>query len=439
VYTEWDTDWGVPQLDDPAGADYLTVEAPREARVTAMVEDVKGRLLLTVQGRALGPGERVVLTYGDRGGGGPGSRAQTFLEGKRYFWVDVDADGTGAFVTLPDPPYVTVAGGPAAGLVVVAPSTVVAGAPFRLLVRAEDACGNPAQAYRGTASVRSEVRSLPSSAAKGPKSEVAPPRGRGINLPVAEHTFTAGDGGVRWLEECAAPEAGLYTITAVDEAAGLRAESNPIRCTEVAPRHRLNWGDPHGGQVALAAKIGDFFRYGRDVAGIDFAGYQRNDHVHSDADYAVQQTAEREFHAPGRFVPLPGFEWSGEPPMGGHHNVYFRRHIQPIRRNSHRGLADTSGAAADLPHVLDLFRAYWGADVVITPHVGGGHADLTYHEPALEPALEITSTHGTFEWFFHESLGQGYKLGVVGGSDSHDGRPGARPRSHGPIRRRRRG
>jgi len=124
-------------------------------------------------------------------------------------------------------------------------------------------------------------------------------------------------------------------------------------------------------------------------------------------------------------VPLPGFEWSGEPDHGGHHNVYFRRHGQPMRRNSHWGLDDLSDADDDLPHVRDLHNAYRGTDTLITPHVGGGHADLTYHEPTLEPALEITSTHGSFEWFLRESLEHGYRMGFVGGSDSHDGRPGA--------------
>ena len=113
------------------------------------------------------------------------------------------------------------------------------------------------------------------------------------------------------------------------------------------------------------------------------------------------------------------------PSEGGHHNVYFRRHSQPIRRNSHKGLTDLSDVDADLPHILDVYRAYRGQDVVITPHVGGSHADLTHHEPTLEPALEITSDHGTFEWFLEESLRHGYRMGFVGGSDSHDGRPGA--------------
>src|SRR5262249_31755770 len=124
------------------------------------------------------------------------------------------------------------------------------------------------------------------------------------------------------------------------------------------------------------------------------------------------------------FVPLPGFEWSGDLEYGGHHNVYFRRFDQPIRRSSHQNLADRSDESTDLPHVLDLYRAYRQADVVITPHVGGVHADLQYHDPTLEPAVEVTSTHGTFEWFLRETLERRYKLGFVGGSDCFTGRPG---------------
>ncbi|MAG34836.1 MAG: hypothetical protein CL878_01080 [Dehalococcoidia bacterium] len=403
VSTDSDTDWAFPQFHDPTAPDYMTVEAPSDARVSIMVVGVQS-VLLVIRGRALSPGERLVLTYGDRTGGSPGTRAQTFLEDQRYFRVAVDADGGGTFVTLAEPPSLSIVGGPAVKLEAVAPSTVVAGNPFPLLVRAEDAWGNPAAPYRGSVELQA-----PSGSA----------------CPVQRYTFDAEDGGVHRFEGCRVSEPGVYKITVVDSADGLQAESNPIRCTKQAGQYSLYWGDPHGGQIALAAKIPDFFRYARDVAAIDFAGYQRNDHVLSIDDWAVQQQAERDFDQPGRFVPLPGFEWSAVPSEGGHHNVYFRRHSQPIRRHSHRGLADKSDVETDLPHILDVYRAYRGQDVVITPHVGGSHADLTHHEPTLEPALEITSDHGTFEWFLEESLRHGYRMGFVGGSDSHNGRPGA--------------
>ncbi len=413
VSTDSDTDWGLPQVTDPAGAEYLTVCAPPAARLDVLVEDIKS-LRLRVHGRPLRPGETVTVTYGDRTGGGSGSRAQTFLESKRYFWVAVDASGGGEFVTLPDSPHLSIVGGAAQKLVVVAPSSVVAGAPFRILVRAEDAWGNPAHDYDGTLAVHAENIRIPDSAG-------------GLRL-------RPGDHGVRAIEGCIASLPGTNRIRVADADSGLEARSNPIICAQRRPEHTLYWADPHGGQVALAEKIPDFFRFARDVAALDFVGYQRNDHMVSADDWRAQQEAEAAFAEPGRFVPLPGFEWSPETARGGHHNVYFRRQEQPIRRNSHAQVADKSDAATDLPHVRDLYAAYRHADVLITPHVGGAHADLAYHEPAIEPAIEITSTHGSFEWFLEEALERRYTVGFVGGSDSHTGRPGTDTPGYQPRR-----
>ncbi|MBM4407388.1 MAG: hypothetical protein FJ038_02015 [Chloroflexi bacterium] len=77
-----------------------------------------------------------------------------------------------------------------------------------------------------------------------------------------------------------------------------------------------------------------------------------------------------------------------------------------------------------LPRISDAYAAFRGTDTILTPHVGGSRGNLEFHEPGLEPAVEIASGHGTFEWFFHEALERRYQLGVVGGSDSHTGRPG---------------
>jgi hypothetical protein len=125
-------------------------------------------------------------------------------------------------------------------------------------------------------------------------------------------------------------------------------------------------------------------------------------------------------------VPLPGYEWTGELREGGHHNVYFYRHGRPIRRSSHTAaIADEPDWDTDLPHITDAHNAYRSTDTVITPHVGGGRADLVYHDPYLEPVIEMTSTHGTFEWFLRDALERGYKVGFIGGSDGYTGRPGA--------------
>ena len=144
----------------------------------------------------------------------------------------------------------------------------------------------------------------------------------------------------------------------------------------------------------------------------------------SNEDWEVQLQAEKDVYDPGRFVPIPGFEWSPNTSVGGHHNIYFHRHDQRLRRCHHGNLEDRSDEEEDLPHIADVYRAYRNTDTLITPHVGGEHSNLAFHEPNLERAVEVTSTHGSFEWFLRETLERGYRLGFFGGSDSHTGRPG---------------
>jgi hypothetical protein len=400
IDTDSDSDWGWPQLEDPAAPEYLGLTVPEGAAAALRIRDHLG-IVLHVTGRRLRPGEELVLTYGDRTGGSPGSRAQTFREARRCFWVEVDAEASGRFTPVPDPPALTIVGGPAARLVVIGPSTVAVGEPFEVRVKAEDAWGNPADGYRGRVALEAA----------------------GLAIPQVL-TFAEADGGVRAVGGCRALGAGVFRITAQDGAAGLRGQSNPVLASQDRPAHALHWGDPHGGQVVDPQKIEPFFRHARDAAGIQFTGFQRNDEVMSSEAYALQQRVEQAFYAPGRFVPLPGFEWSGELAVGGHHNVFFRRFGQPMRRSSHRGGLDRSDLDSDLRHVRDLYQAYRQADVLIMPHVGGVHADLAHHEPTLEPVVEVTSTHGTFEWFLRETLERRYTVGFVGGSDSYTGRPG---------------
>jgi hypothetical protein len=407
IYTDSDTDWELPQFNDPAGADYMTIHSPTRARVSALVRDVK-TIVLEVNGRSLEPGEKVILTYGDRNGGGPGTRVQTFIERKHYFWVSIDAEADDNYITLRDSPYLRIVGDRPKRLIVVAPSLVTSAQLFRLSIKAEDEWGNPSQSYVGSVKVQ----------------------GEGVSLPFSEIRFGPEHEGVYPLDGCKCTGEGRFKIIAVDQENDIMGKSNPILCSEGPIKHHLYWGDPHGGQVELAAKIPDFFQYALDISRIDFTGYQRNDHDISPEDWRLQQEAEEEFYQPGRFVPLPGFEWSGLTDRGGHHNVYFRRHQQPIRRSDHSGIADKSGIDNDLPHINDVYKAYRYKDVVITPHVGGYPGDLTFHEPTLEPAIEVTSTHGTFEWFLEDALSRGYEVGFVGGSDGYTGRPGGEYPGH---------
>ena len=410
IRTDADTDWGVPQFLDPAGDDYMTVDSPAGVHCSLQVGGPKS-LSLRIHGRAVENGERITLTLGDQSRGSAGSRAQTFLEARHNFLFEVDVAGDGRSVILEESPCVRIVGGDAVRLVLIAPSEVAVGEKFRLLIKAEDRWGNPASHFSGTVQLQ----------------------GDGVTCPVAAVEFEPRadasllECGVQALEGCfisASQDESRQVGHIRAESNGISGMSNPIVCTDSPNEFRLQWADPHGGQIGSATKIADFFRYARDVSGVQFVGYQRNADVTSKSDWEIQQQAERDLYEPGRFIPLPGLEWSGRTPEGGHHNVYFRRHDRPVRRNPPAEAPARIDPDSELIHIRDVYQAYRNTDTIITPHVGGEHSNLTWHDPTLEPAMEISSSHGSFEWAIREILERGYQLGFLGGSDCYTGRPG---------------
>ncbi|GAB4136739.1 MAG: DUF3604 domain-containing protein [Planctomycetaceae bacterium] len=402
VYTDSDSDWGTPQFVDSQAAEYCTMQSPPGVATAFKTTGVKSFQVI-VKGRNVKPGETFIVTLGDQSQGSPGTRVQTFAEQRRYFWVDVDSEGSGNWRTLSESPAVQIVADEAVKLNVTIPSMTVLDEEFRTLVKAEDRWGNPVDSFRGQVRFQSE----------------------GIEVPAEPVVFTADNAGARWVEGFKAKRIGVLQLSAHVDELKLSGNSNPQVCTKHAGEYSLKWADPHGGQLVMNSKIAGFFRYARDVSGVQFVGYQRNADVISNEDWEVQQREECAFYERGVFVPIPGFEWSGKTWEGGHHNVYFRRHGMPVRRNfAVEEMFQADRAQAELGHIRDVYAAYRNTDTMLTPHVGGEHSDLTYHDPTLEPAVEISSSHGSFEWMIDDVFDRGYRMGFLGGSDCYTGRPG---------------
>jgi len=397
ISTDSDTDWGPPQFDNPKGADYMTITTSGKATLASLLvgNHHPQWLRIIVRKHPLEEGDKITLIYGDRSFGGPGSRAQTFVEERRYFRVHVDSSGDGSYIEVPNSPYLRILGGSAYRLSVIAPSQVVVGNPFSLVVRALDRFGNPSHAYGNIIRFQSNQRIL--------------------SLP-KEYVFDRDDHGVHRFNGLIAFEPGLYRITVRDEDNAIDGVSNTIICQAQPEEYSLYWGDLHG-QVKLADKILEYFRFGRDVSALDFASHQRNDHEVSKEDWRKTQRAVREYSKPGEFIVFLGYEWSGRHSVGGDHNIYYLEDDQPIRRSGHEMVEDKSDADTDLTNITDLYKEFRGMKVLVIPHVGGSPANLAFHDPKLEPAIEVHSTHGTFEWFLREALERGYKVGFVAGSD----------------------
>ncbi len=402
------SDMAKPQLKDPAAPNYTTVEASNGAVLECWIDRLNIRpwvntLLIRVGRGYLRAGDTITVRFGDRRNGSPGLRLQTNCEERFELKTFVDAFATYEFTELPTSPGFELAPGPAASWKAIWPSLAVKGEPFRLAIVAEDMWGNP------TGDAERDLMLTSSQGLRG--------------LP---HTVSIKRGGAPLvIEKLIADTPDDLELRVTSQGEEL-CRANPMRVVEAAPLRRY-WGDLHGqsGETVGTNPAASYFRYARDKAFIDIAGHQGNDFQITDEFWAELNRLTKEFDAPGKFVALPGYEWSGNTGMGGDRNVFYRREGRPIHRSSHiLTEGQTSTRARYTAH--DLFDALKDEDAVVIAHVGGRYADIKFaHDGKLERAVEIHSTWGTFEWLLHDAFEKGYRVGVVCHSDDHKGRQGA--------------
>jgi hypothetical protein len=217
---------------------------------------------------------------------------------------------------------------------------------------------------------------------------------------------------------------------------GLRAESNPLRVAADAPR--LLWGDLHG-HSHFSDGTGtpeDYFRYARDVAGLDVAALTDHDHWgtpfldETPALWARIEAATARFHEPGRFVTLLGYEWTSW--LHGHRHVLWFADRGRIRSSLDEATDDPA----------ELWASLRGEPAFTFAHHSAGEPVATNWrfapDPELEPVTEVVSVHGSSESpegpvpvaggiqgnFVRDVIARGARLGFVGSGDSHDGHPG---------------
>ena len=191
------------------------------------------------------------------------------------------------------------------------------------------------------------------------------------------------------------------------------------------------WGDTHGqsNETLGTNTAREYFTFGRDRAALDVIGHQGNDFQITGDFWRQLNALSAEFDQSGRFVCIPGYEWSANTAVGGDRNVHYRHEHEPIHRSSHAQLglpADLVDEGEDAHDANALFQRLAGKDCVVVAHVGGRYADLGFaHDIELEAAVEVHSAWGTFEWLVRDAFELGLRVGIVANSDGHKGRPGA--------------
>jgi len=231
-------------------------------------------------------------------------------------------------------------------------------------------------------------------------------------------------------------EAGVKSLTLRDKESGMAVSSNPILVSSTSLKKKLFWGDIH-----CHTYLSDGVRspeqvcaFARKKSFLDiFAITDHNGVSPRQWEYSVG--VSNDFYEPGRFVTLIGQEcehWHG----GGHVNIYY-----------------PGDKGSDLSHrfgrgINELMEDARKHKALLIPH----HTAATIfandwsmgHEPDLERLVEIHSVWGNSErperdgntrpircyggekdsQHVIDGLRRGYRFGLIGGGDIHDGRPG---------------
>ena len=204
--------------------------------------------------------------------------------------------------------------------------------------------------------------------------------------------------------------------------------------------YRIVRGDMHrhtdySRDGALDSSLHETYRYALDAASLDFLAI--TDHYPGEYVWWETQKSLQQFHLPGRFVPLLGYERNlGYP--NGHRNVVFAGRGAPVLD---AGSEERSGAVNSGAVLYDYLRKYDGLAMPHTPGTPTMGTDWRDHAEDVEPLVEIfqgdrtsyerpgaplaadrddPSTHrGGYleEGFVWKAWEKGYRLGVQASSD----------------------
>jgi len=279
-----------------------------------------------------------------------------------------------------------------------------------------------------------------------------------------EIDFELTDEAVTELAGVAFETPGVQYLTLTDES-GRRFTSNPVQVFGSEPDERLFWGDIHlHSQFSDGAgSMSKGFRFGRDVMDLDVVAYTDHDtmgffippklqrrRMHN-GYFEDMKTVTSHFHDPGEFVTLFGYEWTKQPNMGGHINVYFEGVEEAELFDS---LDTDTNRYEKLFRRLQAWREETGNEVLAIPH---HPAEAMYpldfsameYDDDIAPLVEVYSQWGSSELpgaagnpkpvrmgqgemgdpghYVQDAHELGYRVGMMGSSDFHAPRPG---RSH---------
>ncbi|MEW5979623.1 MAG: DUF3604 domain-containing protein [Acidobacteriota bacterium] len=241
---------------------------------------------------------------------------------------------------------------------------------------------------------------------------------------------------------------------------GSEFESNVILVSKREPKYKLLFGDIHihsSWSIDGRGSPDYNYIYARDAMQLDFACLTEHDPT-DDIWEKIKEKA-RELYEPGRFVTMSAYEWTAHSLHEGHKNVYYKDFEGPVFRSpwvwnlKERRTLTPDELKALGPSQTWSARDLWGKlrqfgrPAMTIPHHPASAVypvPWDHYDPEFQRCVEIYSSWGSSEnpesprqiintdyirgagvgHFVKDALAAGQRLGFVGASDSHSGRPG---------------
>jgi len=390
-----------------------------------------------IWGKPLVEGDRVTLVYGDKSYGSLGAYAPEVTACKPEFTVATDSNGRleapfSGYYKITNPPTLEVLPREAESLIVTIPSNIETNKHFTASIVARDMFANIATGYRGNVELYLNDGDL-----------------------LVQTEFKSEDKGVKNVS-LVVPEEGNISIQAIDKEKELEARSNSAICAGESgiTQYKHYWGDIHG-HISFTWGGGtpeSYYEYAKDVASLDFASLTEPDagkytsdpkhaeedatHLLSKEEWEIIKEVNDKYYNPHQFVTILGYEYHNDGPgteFGGDRNVYYLNNDEPL-------FSCTDEQSFTPPQLWEMLNR---RQAITVPHHTAKNVMLTnwdlhdaYHQRLVEiysgwgnsegPGCErpILGGGNYFGYSVQDALNRGYRLGFVGGSDTHVGCPG---------------
>jgi hypothetical protein len=372
---ERDMDWEIPQTNLKEKKNLIWAELPGGKTIAAKAidkNDFFAPVYEFVLPAELKSGENFTVCIGTPlKSKDSGSRAQTYVQRRRPFYLSIDPRGKTDFREQ-ETFHVDVRGNVLKNIRIVAPSIVAKNKRFDVIVRFEDEFGN-----------------LTNNAPEGTLIELSYEHLReNLNWKL----FVPETGFIN-LPNLYFNEPGVYKIQLYNSKTGDKFFSPPIKCfadTDIS----LYWGLLHGEseKVDTSENIESALRLFRDEKSLQFYAtscFESAEETPTDTwKTACQQTAE--FNEDHRFNTFLGFQFMGEEPGEGLREVVFFKENKQIPRKK-----DSKTSS-----LQKLYKAFSTKEILSIPSftMGKGYqTNFKEFDPNFERVVEIYNAWGSSE------------------------------------------